>query len=187
MIGVLALQGGFIEHIKALSKLGAESFEIRQLSDLEGKKINGLILPGGESTVVGKLLRELELLEPLKKLIGSGTPVFGSCAGMILLAKQISNDPHVYFDAMDISVKRNAFGRQLGSFFATADFNGIGEVPMIFIRAPYIETAADDVEILAQVKGHIVAARQGNMLATAFHPELSDDLRIHEYFLKLCK
>jgi 5'-phosphate synthase pdxT subunit len=186
MIGVLALQGGFIEHINALNKLGAESFEIRQLSDLEGKKIDGLILPGGESTVVGKLLRELELLEPIKKLIDSGTPVFGSCAGMILLAKQISNDPHVYFDAMNIQVKRNAFGRQLGSFFEDADFKGIGEVPMIFIRAPYIETAADNVEILARVKGHIVAARQDNMLATAFHPELSDDLRIHEYFLKMC-
>ncbi len=185
MIGVLALQGGFIEHIHALDKLGVESFEIRQKSDLEGKRIDGLILPGGESTTVGKLLREIDLFEPLKKLIDSGIPVFGTCAGMILLAKEISNDEHVYFDALDIKVRRNAFGRQLGSFFTIAEFKGIGEIPMTFIRAPFIEKAADDVEILSVVKEHIVAARKGNILVTAFHPELTDDLRVHEYFLKM--
>jgi 5'-phosphate synthase pdxT subunit len=184
MVGVLALQGGFIEHINTLNKLGVSSFEIRQKADLDNKKIDGLILPGGESTVMGKLLRETTLFDPIKGLIDSGIPVFGTCAGLILLAKKIENDPNTYFDAIDISVQRNAFGRQLGSFFTYEDFAGIGKIPMTFIRAPYIETAAPDVEVLAHVRGRMVAARQNNVLVTAFHPELTQDLRVHEYFLE---
>lgn len=184
MIGVLALQGGFIEHIKALNKLGIESFEIRKLADLDGKQIDGLIFPGGESTVMGKLLKETGLFMPIKELITRNTPVFGTCAGMILLANQIENDSNVYFRAIDITIRRNAFGRQLGSFHTEAQFKGIGSVPMTFIRAPYITEAADNVDILASVDGNIIAAKQDNVLVTAFHPELTDDLRVHEYFIK---
>ncbi|MGI5984975.1 MAG: pyridoxal 5'-phosphate synthase glutaminase subunit PdxT [Clostridiales bacterium] len=183
MIGVLALQGGFIEHINTLNKLGIDSFEIRKLSDLENKQIDGLILPGGESTVIGKLLRETGLFAPIKEMIDSGVPVFGTCAGMILLANKLENDPSVYFGAIDITVKRNAFGRQLGSFHTVEEFQSIGSVPMTFIRAPYISEASDVVEILAASKGNIVAARQRNVLVTSFHPELTGDLSVHKYFL----
>lgn len=183
MIGVLALQGGFIEHINALKKLDIESFEIRKMSDLDGKEIDGLILPGGESTVMGKLLWETGLFTPIKEMIERGVPVFGTCAGMILLAKNIENDNSVYFGAIDITVKRNAFGRQLGSFHTEEAFQGIGLVPMTFIRAPYITKAADDVEILASVDGNIIAARQRNVLVTAFHPELTDNICVHKYFI----
>ncbi|MDD4572418.1 MAG: pyridoxal 5'-phosphate synthase glutaminase subunit PdxT [Clostridia bacterium] len=184
MIGVLALQGGFIEHIHALNQLGADNFEIRKKEDLTNKDITGLILPGGESTVMGKLLHETGLWQPLKYLIDNGTPVFGTCAGLILLAKKMENDANVYFDAIDISVQRNAFGRQLGSFNTNEHFADIGLVPMTFIRAPYINRAAPNVDILAHTQGHIVAAKHRNILVTAFHPELTEDLRVHEYFLK---
>lgn len=188
MIGVLALQGGFAEHINALKKLDIDFFEIRKKEDLCGKQINGLILPGGESTVMGKILREIDLFAPIKTMIDGGMPVFGTCAGMILLAKRLENDNRVYFGAIDITVKRNAFGRQLGSFGTEKVFEGVGSVPMTFIRAPYISKAADDVEVLARVDGNIVAARQNNVLVTAFHPELTDNLLVHEYFLtQICK
>jgi len=183
-VGVLALQGGFIEHINALRSLGAECFEIRKRSDLDGRKTDGIILPGGESTVIGKLLRETGLFEPIKDRIASGMPVFGTCAGLILLAGKILLQDTVFFGAMDITVKRNAFGRQLGSFHTRGAFGAMKNVPMTFIRAPYIESAGEQVEILSQTEGHITAARQGNVLVTAFHPELTDDLRVHEYFLK---
>ncbi|MCX7614457.1 MAG: pyridoxal 5'-phosphate synthase glutaminase subunit PdxT [Clostridiales bacterium] len=184
MIGVLALQGGFIEHINALRKLGVPSFEIRQKADLINKDIKGLIFPGGESTVIGKLLCELELFDPLDRLIKSGIPVFGTCAGLILLAKKIVNDDSVYFEAIDIAAKRNAFGRQLGSFHTTGDFADLKNVEMTFIRAPYIEQAASDVKVLSKINEHIVAAMQRNVLVTAFHPELTNDLRVHEFFIK---
>lgn len=188
MIGVLAVQGGFIEHINALEKLDAPCFEIRKKADLENKEISGLILPGGESTVIGKILRETELFEPINALIQSGIPVFGTCAGLIMLAKKIENDANVYFGAIDITVKRNAYGRQLGSFFTVESFVGIGnDVPMTFIRAPYIEKTSDQVKVLSVVKGHIVAAEYENIIVTAFHPELTDDLRIHQYFLDKIK
>lgn len=183
MVGVLALQGGFAEHITALRKLDAGCFEIRKEADLEGRKINGLILPGGESTVIGKLLGDTGLFEPIKGLIFSGIPVFGTCAGLILLAKRIENDSNTYFGAIDITAKRNAFGRQLGSFNTCGNFSGLGTIPMTFIRAPYIEKAADDVKVLSVINGHIVAAECGNVLVTAFHPELTDNLKIHQYFL----
>lgn len=186
MIGVLALQGGFIEHIHALDRLGVPSFEIRQKADLVDNPVDGLILPGGESTTIGKLLRELDLFEPLQQLIQQGTPVFGTCAGLILLSKKIANDMNQYLSAIDITAQRNAFGRQLGSFRTAGQFAGIGDIPMTFIRAPFIAEAGEDVEILAEVRGHVVAARQGNVLVTAFHPELTEDLSVHQYFLDLC-
>lgn len=183
-IAVLALQGAFIEHERMLDRLGVESFEIRQKRDLE-KDFDGLIIPGGESTVQGKLLRELGLFEPLKARIEAGLPVFGTCAGLLLLAKQIENDDRLHFATMDITARRNAYGRQLGSFQAESEFKGIGTIPMTFIRAPYIGSVSGDVEVLASVNGHIVAARQGNQLVTAFHPELDDDLSVHRYFVDM--
>ena len=181
-IGVLALQGGFIEHTAALDKLGIPNFTIRKRADLRDG-LDGLIIPGGESTVMGKLLIETQLFEPIKALIHGGLPVFGTCAGMILLAQKIVNDEHTYFGSIGVTVKRNAFGRQLGSFLSTGYFSGIGEIPMTFIRAPYIETANDNVTVLASVNGCKVAAESGNILVTAFHPELTDDLSVLKYFL----
>jgi 5'-phosphate synthase pdxT subunit len=184
-IAVLALQGAFLEHEQVLKSLHVDYFEIRQASDLN-QRFDGLILPGGESTVMGKLLHELNLYLPIKKKIEEGLPVFGTCAGLILLAKEIeASSPHL--GTMDITVRRNAYGRQLGSFQTHADFKGVGEIPMIFIRAPYITKVEKDVEILSQVDGHIVAARQKNQLVTAFHPELSNDFMIHRYFLEMVK
>ncbi len=184
-IGVLALQGAFIEHEKMLSGLGAECFEIRQLKDLS-QPMDGLIIPGGESTVQGKLLRELEMMKPLRVMISSGLPVFGTCAGLILLAKEIEGGEAPHIAAMDITAKRNAYGRQLGSFSHIGDFKGIGKIPMTFIRAPYI-SRSDGAEILAEVSGMAVAVRQDNMLATAFHPELTSDTSVHRYFLDIVR
>lgn len=184
-IGILAVQGAFIEHEAALKKLGVNFFEIRKKSDLEQNKLDGLILPGGESTVMGKLLNELDMFTPLQTIIKNGLPVYGTCAGAILLAKSLSNDPHVYFGAMDIVVQRNAYGRQLGSFQTNSMFKGVGEVPMTFIRAPLIESVSDNVEVLSIVKDQIVAARQDHMLVTSFHPELTQDTRIHQFFLDM--
>jgi len=176
-IAVLALQGAFAEHEQMLHRLGVDTFEVRQLTDWQQPK-DGLIIPGGESTTQSKLLRELGLFEPIRKDILAGLPVFGTCAGLILLSP-------MHLDTMAIDVQRNAYGRQLGSFHATAPVAGIGDdVPMTFIRAPYInQVLSPECELLAQVDGHIVAARQGRQLVTAFHPELDDDTRIHELFL----
>lgn len=185
VVAILALQGAFVEHEQMLEHLEVQYLEIRQKKDLE-KEFDALIIPGGESTVMGKLLRELELFEVLYKKIQEGLPVWGTCAGLILLAKKIDGGVPC-FGTMDISVKRNAFGRQLGSFNAKGEFKGIGEIPMTFIRAPYIVTIDNDVEVLAEVDGKIVAARQGNQLVTAFHPEVTDDLRVHEYFVSMLK
>ena len=182
-VAILALQGAFIEHAAMLDRLGAAHFEIRQRRDLD-RPFDGLILPGGESTVMGKLLRDLGLFAPLRARIVSGLPVFGTCAGLILLAKSVDGGAPC-FATMDISVKRNAYGRQLGSFYTEADCKGLGSIPMTFIRAPYIETVSGDAQVLAEADGNLVAARQGNQLVTAFHPELSDDLRVHRFFLEL--
>lgn len=184
MTGVLALQGAFIEHIQMLSSLGEESFEIRQKSDLE-RDFDALIIPGGESTTQGKLLRELDLYDTIREKIVGGMPVFGTCAGMILLADKLSNDSGRHLATMDITVRRNAYGRQLGSFYTEDEFKGIGKIPMTFIRAPYIESVGGGVEVLAEVDGNIVAARQGNQLVTSFHPEVNSDTRVHEYFLNM--
>ncbi|MDR0732529.1 MAG: pyridoxal 5'-phosphate synthase glutaminase subunit PdxT [Dysgonamonadaceae bacterium] len=180
-IGVLALQGGFAEHIRHLQTLGASTFEIRKKSDLQ-QPMDGLIIPGGESTTIGKLLKDLSIYDDLKKKVDSGLPVFGTCAGMILLAREIAGTETAYFGAIDIVVKRNAYGRQLGSFFTEAEMTEIGVVPMTFIRAPYIESTGAGVEVLSVVDGRIVAAREKNVLVTSFHPELTEDNRVHRYF-----
>lgn len=183
-IGVLALQGAFIEHELLLASLGVDTFEIRQAKDI-GVHMDGLIIPGGESTVQGKLLRELELFEPLRQQILSGLPVFGTCAGLLLLAKRIENDDREHLATMDISAVRNAYGRQLGSFHTVSEFKGIGNIPMTFIRAPYIESVGSNTEILATVNGKIVAAGQDHQLVTAFHPELTKDPSVHRYFIQM--
>lgn len=148
-IGVLALQGAFIEHVQALPQLGAEAVELRQLPDLE-QPLDGIVLPGGESTVQGKLLHELGMFVPLQKKIAQGLPVLATCAGMILLAEKLTNDSKVHLATMPITVKRNAYGRQLGSFFTEAEFGKLGKVPMTFIRAPYIDSVGEGVEVLLQ-------------------------------------
>lgn len=190
-IAVLALQGAFIEHEQMLSRLGVEVFEVRQLADWLQPK-DGLIIPGGESTTMTKLLYELGLFDPVKQAIEAGLPVFGTCAGLILLST---------LGTMAVEVVRNAYGRQLGSFSVEAPFDFGSQSPascplppapcpllMTFIRAPYIRRVlSEDVRVLAEVDGRIVAARQGNQLATAFHPELNDDNRVHEYFLDMCR
>ena len=190
-IGVLALQGAFIEHEKILEKIGVETFEIRKKSDLSNavsdKSIDGLIIPGGESTTIGKLLHDLDLFDDIKKLISDGLPAFGTCAGLILLAKKIENDDRVHLSLMDIKVKRNAYGRQLGSFFTENEFKHVGKVPMTFIRAPYITEVGENVEILSEVDGNTVAAKENNILVTSYHPELNDDLQVHKFFIDMCK
>ena len=183
-IAVLALQGAFIEHESRLRQLGAACFEIRKAADWQRPK-DGLIIPGGESTTMGKLLRESELAQAIRADILHDLPVFGTCAGLILLAGRVEGGA-THLGTMDITVLRNAYGRQLGSFRTEAEFKRIaGDVPMTFIRAPYIKEVGERVEILSEVKGHIVAARQDNQLVTAFHPELDEDTRIHEYFLQM--
>ena len=184
-IAVLALQGAFAEHRKMLQTLGVESFEVRQAVDWERPK-DGLILPGGESTVQSKLLKELHLLDALRQDICNGLPVFGTCAGLILLAQHVENDVRERLGTMHITVKRNAYGRQTGSFFTEDNFAG-RTIPMSFIRAPYISEVENDVEVLAIVDGHIVAAQQGCQLVTAFHPELLTDTTVHRYFLSIVK
>jgi 5'-phosphate synthase pdxT subunit len=185
-IGILALQGGFIEHIHILQQQQVETFEIRKKSDLL-RDMDGLIIPGGESTTIGKLLKDLELYDDLRHKIGQGIPVFGTCAGMILLAREVVGTEIAHFGAIDIVVKRNAYGRQLGSFFTKADFKGIGAIPMTFIRAPYIESVGAGVEILSVVGGHIVSAKEKNVLVTSYHPELTQDNRVHQYFVNICR
>ena len=181
-VAILALQGAFIEHEHVLDRLGVDRFEIRQRSDLE-RPFDALIIPGGESTVIGKLLKDLGILSPLRNRIEKGLPVFGTCAGLIVLSKNvIEGVPSLA--TMDITVKRNAYGRQLGSFYTEDGFDGIGKIPMTFIRAPYIDSVGKDVEVLSEVDGRIVAARQGKQLVTAFHPELTEDLSVHRYFLE---
>ena len=184
-VAVLALQGAFLEHEQMLKKLGADYFEIRQKKDLD-RSFDALILPGGESTVMRKLLLELDIYDALKEKILSGLPVFGTCAGLILLADEVEAGVPC-FGTMNITAKRNAYGRQLGSFHTDAEFDGLGQVPMTFIRAPYIESAEKDVEVLAVVEGKTVGVKYGNQLAFAFHPELDEDIRIHQKFLDIVK
>lgn len=183
-IAVLAVQGAFIEHEKMLEKLGAECVELRKKEDLD-QAYDGLVLPGGESTVQGKLLKELGMFDRLKEQIEQGLPVLGTCAGLILLAEKLGNDQRSYFQTLPVVVKRNAYGRQLGSFYVESEWKGIGIVPMTFIRAPYIESVSEGVDVLAQVDGHIVAVRYENQLALSFHPELDQNLSIHQYFLQM--
>ena len=181
-IGVLAVQGAFAEHSAKVCQFGAEAVEIRKRHDIQ-TELDGLILPGGESTAMRKLLTELDLLEPLKEMIQNGLPVFGTCAGMILLAKEISGGGTPCFGTLDISVHRNAYGRQLGSFRCVDIFAG-KEIEMPFIRAPYATNVRDNVTVLASHDNRIVAVRQDNQLATAFHPELTEDFTVYEYFFQ---
>lgn len=176
-IAVLALQGAFVEHERRLKELGGEPFEIRQLADWQQQKA-GLVIPGGESTTMMRLLHDLQLFLPIREAIREGLPVLGTCAGLILLDRQ-------HLGTMDILAERNAYGRQLGSFHTTGDFSG-QQVPMTFIRAPYIKEMGEGVEALASIDGRIVAARERQQLATAFHPELDDDPTVHQLFLRMC-
>lgn len=186
-VAIMALQGAFAEHEQMLQRLGAETMQIRNLDDwkvflgeagLAGDfKGLGLVMPGGESTAMMRIMRDEELFEPLQKAIRGGLPVFGTCAGLILLDK-------VHLDTMNITALRNAYGRQLGSFYTESEFKGVDTpVPMTFIRAPYISEVGEGVDVLSTVDGKVVAARQGRQLVTAFHPELNEDTRVHEYFL----
>ena len=186
-IAILALQGAFAEHEQMFRNLGAETTLIRNLDDFNstvkkppssGGGWRGAVIPGGESTAMIRIMKDEGLFEPLRQAILDGLPVLGTCAGLIMLDRN-------HLGVMDITARRNAYGRQLGSFNTEEEFAGIGRVPMTFIRAPYIEEAGPDVEILARVDGKAVAARQRNMLVTAFHPELTEDTRIHELFLKM--
>ncbi len=183
VVGVLAVQGAFIEHERAMEKLGVSCIELRNSKDLE-KHYDALILPGGESTVQGKLLRESGMYDIIKKQIENGMPVLATCAGMILLASKIEDDNTKHLATMPVTVKRNAYGRQLGSFHTTDYVKGIGQVPMTFIRAPYISQVDGNVDVLAKVDGKIVGVRYNNQLAFAFHPELDDNLSIHKMFLE---
>jgi len=183
-IGILAVQGAFIEHKACLEALGLECIEIRNKADLE-HHFDGLVLPGGESTVQGKLLKELDLFNKLKSMIQEGLPVFATCAGLILLAETIENDETKHFGTLPVTVQRNAFGRQLGSFFTEQDFKGIGNVPMTFIRAPVIKQVSSDVDVLSVVDENIVAVKYKNQLAMSFHPELNQDKQIYNYFLQM--
>lgn len=188
-IGVLALQGDVREHRAALESAGARTVAVRRERELD--EIDGLVLPGGESTTMGRLLREFDLLEPLRTRLQSGLPAYGSCAGMILLASRIldTTPGAEHLDVLDITVRRNAFGRQVDSFETDLDFDGIdGAVHAVFIRAPWVETVGANVEVLATVPdgpaaGRVVAVRQGAVMATSFHPEITGDHRIHRLFV----
>jgi pyridoxal 5'-phosphate synthase pdxT subunit len=184
-VGVLALQGAFREHVEALRRLGAEAVEVRLPEHLEG--LDGLIIPGGESTAIGKLAVKYGLQEAIARYAESGKPVYGTCAGMILLSDDVGRDQPL-LGLMRVKVERNAFGRQLDSFETGLNIPALGDEPFpgVFIRAPKIERVGEGVEVLTELEdGTPVAARQGNLIVTAFHPELTDDLRFHRYFLDL--
>ncbi len=194
LVGVLALQGDVREHQRVLAGLGAQVRLVRERTDLAD--LDGLVLPGGESTTIVRLARTFGLLEPLVEIIGLGIPVYGSCAGMILLADRLAGAPpgQPTFGGLHVTVRRNAFGRQVDSFETDLDVPVLGPEPMhaVFIRAPWVEAADDDVQVLATVTGGpadgtIVAVRQGVLLATSFHPELTGDARVHQYFLDLVR
>ncbi len=182
-VGVLALQGAFIEHIKALEYLGVNCVEIRKKEDIIG--VDRIVLPGGESTVQGKLLHLTGLFDITRELINEGMPTLATCAGLILLASNLSNDENIYLGTLPVTVKRNAFGRQLGSYEERGKVLGYEDYPMVFIRAPYIESTSEDVKTIAASKGHIVGVEYKSQIALSFHPELTNDLRIHRHFLSL--
>lgn len=193
-IGVLALQGAVIEHIRHLEEVGARAIPVRKQPELDA--VDGLVLPGGESTTMSRLLDVYQMYEPVAERIGAGMPVYGSCAGMILLASHVVDTrvDATWFSAIDMTVRRNAFGRQVDSFEADLVVDPLGPEPLrtVFIRAPWVETVGPGVEVLARVRAsdgrdHAVAVRQGNALATSFHPEVTDDVRVHRYFLDMVR
>jgi 5'-phosphate synthase pdxT subunit len=184
-VGVLAYQGDVREHLTALEAVGARGVEVRTLADLDG--VQALVVPGGESTVIGKLADRYGLLGPLRERIAAGMPVLGTCAGMIFLAREVEGPPQDLLGVLDVRVRRNAFGRQVASFEAEVDVKGVGGGPVsgAFIRAPWVAEAGPEVEVLAEVDGKVVAVRQGRLLATAFHPELTGEVRLHRWLLDL--
>jgi 5'-phosphate synthase pdxT subunit len=194
-IGVLALQGDVREHLAILALCGAEGRPLRRPAELHG--LDGLVLPGGESTTIDKLARIFELHEPIAAALRAGLPAYGSCAGMILLAERVldGRPDQQTFGGMDVTVRRNAFGRQVDSFEDDVQFAGVGSMHAVFIRAPWVEEVGPGVEVLARIEhaederaaGRIVAVREGNLLATSFHPEMTDDQRVHELFVSMVK
>jgi 5'-phosphate synthase pdxT subunit len=186
-VGVLALQGDFREHRLAMERLGAVTTEVRTVGQLQA--VDALVIPGGESTTIGKLMREYGFVDAIRARHAGGMPVYGTCAGLITLARSIVEGDQPLLGLMDIVARRNAFGRQVHSFEADLQVRGLGEQPLraVFIRAPWIEEAGPGVEVLARLGGHAVAARQGRLLATAFHPELTGDTRVHGLFLQLVR
>ena len=185
-IGVLALQGAVAEHIRSLKQTGAETAVVKRVEQLED--LDGLVIPGGESTTIGKLMRTYGFIDALRNFSQQGKPIFGTCAGLIVMAKEITGQQEAHLQLMDIKVSRNAFGRQRESFETDLEVKGIAErVRAVFIRAPLIDSVGDGVEVLATYRGQIVAARQGHLLATSFHPELTDDYRMHDYFIRMVK
>ncbi|KGR78117.1 pyridoxal 5'-phosphate synthase glutaminase subunit PdxT [Ureibacillus sinduriensis] len=185
-IGVLALQGAVREHVRQIQTLGCEAIEVKSMNDLPGLK--GLVLPGGESTVMRKLLDRYGLLEPVRSLAKKGVPMFGTCAGLILLAKEIVGCEEAHLKLMDVVVERNSFGRQVDSFEVEISIEKVGkDIPAVFIRAPHIVSVGPGVEILAEYDGRIVLAKQGQYLGCSFHPELTGDTRLMEYFIEMAK
>jgi 5'-phosphate synthase pdxT subunit len=182
-VGVLALQGDVREHVRALEGAGASAVPVKRVSDLDD--LDGIVLPGGESTTMGKLLTLFDLLEPLQARISDGLPTYGTCAGMILLASEVldGRSDQRLIGGLDITVRRNAFGSQVHSFEQDLTVDGVGEVHGVFIRAPWVERAGSSVDVLASVGEHPVAVRQGHLLATSFHPELTGEGRMHEFFV----
>jgi len=187
-IGVLALQGAVAEHVKSLQQAGAEEVvAVKWPADLEG--LDGLVLPGGESTTIGKLMNKYELMEPLRDMAKAGFPMFGTCAGLIILAERINGQDWSHLGVFNTLVDRNSFGRQVDSFETDLEIRGVEGEPYtaVFIRAPHIMEVGPEVEVLATFQDRIVTARQGNLLGASFHPELTDDVRLHKYFLDMCE
>ncbi len=183
-VGVLALQGAVREHIRQIQSLGCEAIEVKTLDDLSG--LNGLVLPGGESTTMRKLLDRYDLLNPIRSLAKRGIPIFGTCAGLILLAKEIVNYEEAHLGLMDIVIERNSFGRQVDSFEVGLPIKGVdNEIPAVFIRAPHILSVGPNVEVLAKYDGRIVLAKEGQYLGCSFHPELTEDTRLMQYFIDM--
>ena len=187
VVGVLAFQGDVREHLATLAGIGVQARPVRTLAELDA--VDGLIVPGGESTVIGKLTRRYGLLEPLRERARAGFGVFGTCAGLIFMAREVEGPPQHLLGALDVRVRRNAFGRQVASFETEFDVKGLdgGPVTAVFIRAPWVSELAPEVEVLAEVDGRVVAVRQGNLLATAFHPELAGEERFHRLFAELVR
>lgn len=184
-IGVLALQGAFREHERIFSELGAQTVLVKQQHDLEG--LDGIVIPGGESTSIGRLLREYNLIDPIRNMVNSGLPVMGTCAGMIVMAKNIAGETEPHLGIMDVEVNRNSFGRQKDSFETDLNIPVIGDEPFpaVFIRAPHIANVGEGCEVLCKYEDRIVAVREGNLLALSFHPELTNDHRLHKYFVDM--
>lgn len=185
-VGVLALQGAVAEHIRSLEAVGVEAVPVKRIEQLD--ELSGLVIPGGESTTIGKLMRKYGFIEAIQKFHAAGKPLFGTCAGLIVLAERIEGQEDAHLKLMDMTVARNAFGRQRESFETLLSVKGIDEpINAVFIRAPLIKSIGEGVEVLAEFNGEIVTARQGTLLACSFHPELTDDVRLHRYFVEMIK